>query len=112
MVVFGDVSVRQFSDRNSFCIGLGNHLVIDIREVLDKNDTHPFVFQIFSERIECDERPCVPDVKKVIDGGSAGIDPDLAFDQRYEFLFLSCQCVIKPHLVPRVFIDYRLCIFF
>ena len=97
LIVFLDIFFGNLRCGNAFFLGTFDDLIIDIGEILHEFYLVAAVFQIFSERVEYNERSCVADMKIVVDRRSADIHLDLARLQRYEFFFFSCQCVINLH---------------
>ena len=98
-IILGDKAVGKLSDRNPFFIGTPDHFVVDIREILDEGYLIAFPFQLSSQHVKSNKRPCVSDMEIIIYRWAAGIDPCLPFMDRLKFFLFPCQAVIDLHIL-------------
>ena len=96
-VVFLDEAVAQLLDGDALLVGAADHLVVDIREVLDVLDLVALVFQIAAQRVEHDERARVADVEIVVDRRAAAVNAHLARLDGLEFLLAARLRIIDLH---------------
>ena len=96
-VVFLDIAVGNHVIGHAFLVGLVNHLVVDIGEILHELHLIAAVFKVAAQQVEHDERARVADVEIVVHGRAAGIHFDLARGDRDKLLFLTGQGVEQFH---------------
>ena len=99
LVILRDKPVCQFLYSDAFLIGTPDHLVINIREVLDEGHIIAFPFQLPPQYVKGDERTCVSDMKIVVHSRTAGINPRLPFLYRFEFFLFPGQAVVYVHVI-------------
>ena len=93
-----DVAVGDLLDRYALFIGLADHLVVDVGEILHEGHFVAPVFQIAPQHVEDDEGPGVADVEVVVDGGAAGVNAHLSLMNGLELLFFPGHAVVNLHI--------------
>ena len=78
LVVFLDIALCDFLDGHALLVGLTDHLVVHVGEVLDEGDVVAAVAEVTAEHIEYNEATRVADMEIVIYGRAAGVHADLA----------------------------------
>ncbi len=97
-IILFDKTICELFDRDAFLIGTLDHLIINIRKILNKSDLIPFALQLSAKHIKGDKRSCVSDVKIIINSRTTGVDADFSFVDRFEFLFTPCHAVKNFHI--------------
>ena len=95
LVIIGDGLFGQLLYGDAVAVGAGDHLVVDIGEVLHERDFVAAELEIAAQHVEDDEGARVADVKIVVYGGAAAVKGDLSFVQRDKGLLFTRQIVIK-----------------
>ena len=95
LVVFPDEARGEVGDLDALGMGALDHLVVDVREVLDEGDLIPQMLQVAAQDVEDDERARVADVKEVVDRRAAAVEGDASRGQGDERLLFARQVVIK-----------------
>lgn len=94
-VIIGDGFLGQLLHGDAVAVGAGDHLVVDVGEVLHEGDFVAAELEIAAQHVEDDEGTGVADVEIVVYGGAAAVKSDLSFVQRDERLLFTRQIVIK-----------------
>ena len=97
-VILLDITVSDDVEVHALFVGLVNHLVVNVGEVLDKLHLVAAVLKVATQQVEHDERARVADMEIVIHGRAAGIHFDLARRDRDELLLLAGQGVVQFHM--------------
>jgi len=87
--------LRQVPDIDAALFGPVVNLVVDIRDVPNIGDIRIERPQQAHEHIEHHQRPGIPDMNAIIDGGAADIDADLPFLSGFECHLLSAGRVVN-----------------
>ena len=74
LVIFRDETRGQVGDLDPLRVGAIDHLVVDIREVLDEGDLVARVFQVAAQDVKDDEGPRVADMEEVVDRRAAAVE--------------------------------------
>ena len=96
--IFLNVAVGDFLDRHAFFVGLADHLVVDIGEVLHKGHFIAPVLQIAPQHVEDNEGPGVADMKVIVYGGAAGVDSHLSLMNGLELFLFPGHAVVNLHI--------------
>ena len=73
--IFLDKMFAQLLDGNPLLVGSLDHLVVNVRKILDERDLIAPIFQIPAQCVKNNKRTGVSDMKIVVYRGAAGIDP-------------------------------------
>ena len=92
-----DIARGDFGHGAALGLGLGDHLIVHVGEVLHEHDLVAAVFEIAAQQVEKHEAARVADVDIVVDRRAAGVHPHPAVADG-QFFLLSCQRIKKPHV--------------
>ena len=95
--VFLDETLPQLLDGDALFVGAADHLIVDIREILNVLDLVALVLQIAAQRVEHDERARIADVEIVVDRRAAAVNAHLARLDGLELFFPARLRVINLH---------------
>ena len=96
-VVFLDESVSKLFNSDALFVGTLDHLIVDIREVLNEGYIVTGILKISGKRIKSNKRSGIAEMEIVIDRWAASIHLYLAGLYCLEFFFCSCECIVKFH---------------
>ena len=99
VVIRLDVGRRDLVTTDPLLIRSLDDFVINIGEVLGKFHGKAGVFQIPPQHIKDQRAPGMSDMTIVVDGHSAHVHADLAWDHRLERFLTSGQCIIDAQHV-------------
>ena len=95
LLVLRDETLRQLRDRRPLPVRPMDHLVVDVREVLNEGYLVPQVLQPSAQHVEDDEGPGVADVKVVVYRRPAAVEGNLSLLQRDERLLFARKIVVQ-----------------
>ena len=81
-------------------LGPANNLVIHVSEILHELHIISSVFEIPAQCIEHHERSGISNVKEIVYGRSADVNPNLPLFQRYEFFLAAGHGIVYLHRFP------------
>jgi hypothetical protein len=100
LVILIDIFFSDFERRNTFLTSAGEDLIVDVCKVLYEIYLHPPIFEITAECIENDEWPSIADMKIIVYGRAAYVDPDFITVKRDKLFLFMCQRIVYSHFGP------------